>query len=125
MNYLLDTHTFLWWLSDSTQLSLNVKSVIADSDNRVFISHASQWEVSIKVAIGRLEFPMDRLEFEVEENGFELLSITTPHIIQSSNLPMHHRDPFDRMLIAQAQSESLVLLSKDQMFPEYDVELLW
>lgn len=125
MNYLLDTHTFIWWLDNSGQLSSNVKSIIADSDNRIFISHASQWEISIKVVIGRLVFPLDKLELEVEENGFELLGITTQHIIQTSNLPMHHRDPFDRMLIAQAQSESLIILSKDQVFPEYDVKLLW
>lgn len=67
---------------------------------------------------------MDKLELVVEENGFESLSITTPHIIQTSNLPMYHRDPFDRMLIAQAISESFILLCKDQVFPKYDVELL-
>lgn len=65
------------------------------------------------------------MEGELDKNGFELLSITTPHIIQTVNLPMHHRDPFDRMLIAQAQTESLILLSKDHIFPEYDVELFW
>ena len=125
MNYLLDTHVFLWWLDDSDQLSDNVRQVIADSDNRIFISHASQWEISIKVAINRLVFPMDKMEDEVDKNGFELLSIITPHIIQTTNLPMYHRDPFGRMLIAQAQSESLTLLSKDQVFSKYDIALFW
>jgi len=125
MNYLLDTHAFLWWLDNSDQLSENARSVIEDGNNRIFISHASQWEISIKVAINRLVFPVDKLEDEVDKNGFELLNITTPHIVQTAGLPMHHRDPFDRMLIAQAQSESLVLLSKDQIFPKYNVELFW
>ena len=125
MNYLLDTHAFLWWLDNSDQLSENARKVIEDGNNRIFISHASQWEISIKVAINRLVFPMDKMEGEVDKNGFELLNITTSHIIQTVSLPMHHRDPFDRMLIAQTQSESLVLLSKDQIFSEYDVELLW
>ena len=68
---------------------------------------------------------MDKMESEVDNNGFELLSITTSHIIQMVSLPMHHRDPFDRMLIAQAQSESLILLSKDHIFPKYEVEVFW
>ncbi len=125
MNYLLDTHTFLWWLNNSEQLSQDVRKIIENGDNRIFISHASQWEISIKVAINRLVFPVEKMENEVELNGFEVLAITTPHIIQTVSLPMHHRDPFDRMLIAQAQHESLVLLSKDHIFSKYDVEVFW
>ncbi len=125
MNYLLDTHTFLWWLSDSDQLSRQAKKIISDSDNRIFMSCASQWEIAIKVSINRLTFPMDEMETELVKNGFELLNITTPHINQTTSLPLHHRDPFDRMLIAQAQSESLILISKDHIFPEYDINLAW
>ncbi len=125
MNYLLDTHAFLWWLDDSDQLSKYARQVIGDSDNRIFISHASQWEIAIKVSINRLVFPMNEMEAEVDKNGFELLNITTPHIIQTVSLPLHHRDPFDRLLIAQAQSESLILLSKDSIFPKYDIDLAW
>ena len=125
MNYLLDTHAFIWWLDDSNQLSKNAKNVITNGDNRIFVSHASQWEIAIKVSINRLVFPMDRMADEIDKNGFELLNITTHHIVQTVELPLHHRDPFDRLLIAQAQSESLILLSKGHVFPKYDVELIW
>ncbi len=125
MNYLLDSHTFLWWVDDSRQLSDISREIIHDGSNRIFLSLASQWEIGIKVSIGRLEFPMDQLEDTVEQNGFELLAMTTKHIIESTSLPMHHRDPFDRMLIAQARLESLTLISKDAVFPDYDVALVW
>ena len=125
MNYLLDTHAFLWWLSDSDQLSEQARKIIGDSDNRIFMSHASQWEIAIKVSINRLTFPINDMETELVKNGFDLLNITTPHIIQTTSLPLHHRDPFDRMLIAQAQSESLILISKDHIFPRYDINLAW
>jgi PIN domain nuclease of toxin-antitoxin system len=125
MNYLLDTHSFIWWLNDSKKLSQRARRIISDSNNRIFVSHATQWEIAIKAAIGRLVFPVDRLELEVEENGFELLSLNTQHIMQIACLPMHHRDPFDRLLIAQAQKESLTLLSRDEMFASYDVSLTW
>ncbi len=125
MNYLLDTHTFLWWVDDSRQLSDISREIIHNGSNRIFLSLASQWEIGIKASIGRLEFPMDQLEDTVEQNGFELLAMTTRHIIKSTGLPMHHRDPFDRMLIAQARLESLTLISRDAVFPDYDVALAW
>ncbi len=125
MNCLLDTHTFLWWVDDSRQLSNVSREIIHNGSNRIFLSLASQWEIGIKASIGRLEFPMDQLEDTVEQNGFELLTMTTRHIIESTSLPMHHRDPFDRMLIAQARLESLTLISKDAVFPNYDVALVW
>jgi len=125
MNYLLDTHSFIWWLNDSKKLSQRARRIISDSNNRIFVSHASQWEIAIKVAIGRLTFPVEKLETEVVENGFELLALSTQHIMQIANLPLHHRDPFDRLLIAMAQKESLTLLSRDEMFASYDVSLAW
>ncbi len=125
MNYLLDTHAFLWWVDDSRQLSDISREIILDGTNRIFLSLASQWEIGIKASIGRLEFPMDQLEDAVEQNGFEPLTMATRHIIESTNLPMHHRDPFDRMLIAQARLESLTLISKDTVFPDYDVAVVW
>ena len=125
MNVLLDTHTFIWWLNDSRKLSERARRVISDSNNRIFVSHATQWEIAIKSAIGRLTFPVEKLEQEVEGNGFELLSLNTQHIMQIAHLPMYHRDPFDRLLIAQAQNESLTLLSRDEMFASYDVSLAW
>ena len=125
MNCLLDTHTFIWWLNDSKKLSQRARRIISDSNNRIFVSHATQWEIAIKVAIDRLTFPVEKLESEVENNGFELLAIDTRQIMHTVTLPMHHRDPFDRLLIAQAQTESLTLLSRDEMFASYEVLLVW
>ncbi len=125
MNYLLDTHTFLWWVNNDKQLSSTSESIIREGSNRIFISLASQWEIGIKTSINRLEFPMDQLESTIDHNGFEDLAITSRHIIETTQLPMHHRDPFDRMLIAQARIESLTLISKDTLFPNYDVALIW
>jgi PIN domain nuclease of toxin-antitoxin system len=125
MNYLLDTHTFIWWLQDSNQLSKHAHAIIADGENRIFVSHVTQWEIAIKVAIDRLIFPVESLENELQENGFELLTVNTQQIIQTTKLPLHHRDPFDRLLIAQAQIELLTLLSKDSLFNQYDVKLDW
>ncbi len=125
MNYLLDTHTFLWWVSNSRQLSDTSRDIISDGYNRIFISIASQWEIGIKASIGRLDFPIDELSVSIEKNGFESLAINADHITESAHLPMHHRDPFDRMLIAQARLESLTLISKDTTFPNYDLALVW
>lgn len=125
MDYLLDTHAFIWWMEYSDKLSQKARAIIADNSHRIFLSHASQWEIAIKVSIGRLEFPVNELKALTAENGFEELAITTEHIVQTTALPLHHRDPFYRLLIAQVQLESLTLLSRDGVFPEYEVELLW
>ena len=125
MNYLLDTHTFIWWLNNSPELSTTTKKIISSPDNRIFVSHASYWEIAIKVSIGRLTFPLESLESELQLNGFELLSIKTSHILQSASLPMLHRDPFDRMLIAQAQMESLNLITADQHIQQYALSWSW
>lgn len=125
MNYLLDTHTFLWWVDDSRQLSDISREIIHNASNRIFLSLVSQWEIVLKASIGGLEFPINELEDTVEQNGFAPLTMSTRHIIESTSLPMHHRDPFDRMLIAQARLESLTLISKDAVFPDYDVALAW
>lgn len=125
MSFLLDTHAFIWWLNDSPELSLNARKTISRPENRIFFSHASYWEIAIKVSIGRLRFPMNSMESELLKNGFELLAIKSSHIIQSASLPMLHRDPFDRMLIAQAQLENLTLLTVDQHIQKYELPLAW
>lgn len=122
MNLLLDTHILLWWLSDDPALPRWAASPIADPDNAVVVSAASVWEISIKQAIGRLEAPDDLLE--VLEGDFDTLSMTVVHAVAAGRLPAHHADPFDRMLIAQARSEGLILVSVDRRFAEYDVPLL-
>ena len=120
---LLDTHVFLWWRGDPSRLSPEARSSIATADI-VFVSAASAWEAAIKAALGRLELP-DTVEAGVLASGFEKLLITFSHAEQAASLPQHHRDPFDRMLVAQAQAEGLTLVTHDRLLEPYDVEILW
>lgn len=120
---LLDTHVFLWWRGEPSRLASQVRSRIATAEI-VFVSAASAWEAAIKVSLGRLELP-DTIEAGVLASGFEKLLITFSHAERAAGLPLHHRDPFDRMLIAQAQTEGLTLVSRDRLLEPYDVEMLW
>jgi len=120
---LLDTHLLLWWLADDEHLPAPAAVTIADPDTEVVISAASAWEISIKQAAGQLDAPDDLLD-AVAANDFVTLPITAHHAIAAGRLPAHHADPFDRMLIAQAQIEGLTLVSVDRRFSEYEVELL-
>lgn len=127
MRILLDTHAFLWFYSGDEKLSNNARTLIADSANACFLSIASVWEVGIKTSIGKLEL---RVDFEglasfMAANRMALLPITFGHIQQLQQLPFHHRDPFDRLLIAQALAEGLTLLSRDAVFPQYGVATRW
>lgn len=127
MRILIDTHIFIW-LSDSSQLlSASAKNYLADPNNTKIISVASLWEMQIKLAIGKLplRLPLPELVREQQEqNGFEILPITLNHVLELENLPMHHKDPFDRLLIAQAQTENLPLLSADAVFEQYPIRRL-
>ncbi len=128
MKLLLDTHIFLWWITDDPQLSLNARELIGDGHNTLYWSAASSWEVSIKYALGRMplpEAPEQFLPAEIEKNRIESLPIIDAHAFQAGKLPHHHRDPFDRMLVAQAQVESIALLSNDRQLNHYDVEIHW
>jgi PIN domain nuclease of toxin-antitoxin system len=120
---LLDTHIFLWWRGEPSRLPSQVRSSIATADI-VFVSVASAWEVAIKVSLGRLELP-DTIEAGVLASGFEKLLISFSHTEQVAILPHHHRDPFDRMLVAQAKAEGLTLVTHDRLLAPYDVEILW
>jgi len=120
---LLDTHVFLWWRGEPARLSSQVRSSIASADI-VFVSAASAWEAAIKISLGRLELP-DTVEAGVLASGFEKLLITFSHAEHVTSLPLHHRDPFDRMLVAQAQAEGLTLVTHDRLLEPYDVEILW
>lgn len=117
---LLDTHAFLWCLSDVGQLSEDTRATIADPHNDVFVSAITGWEIAVKRAKGRLVAP-DNLSVLVEERGFTHLPLTFQHTEQAGRLPMHHRDPFDRFLIAQAQTEGLILVTRDGHIRQYDV----
>lgn len=123
LRLLLDTHAFLWWLADAPQLGDSARKAIGDERNDVFVSAATGWEIAIKRAVGKLQAP-ENLDAMVEESGFSPLPITFFHAEQAGALPMHHRDPFDRMLIAQAQAEGLVIVTRDPYIPRYGVRTL-
>jgi PIN domain nuclease of toxin-antitoxin system len=120
---LLDTHTLLWWLADDARLGTRARAVMADPANVVFVSAASVWEIAIKRAAGRLTGPDDLIE-SVEDAGFEPLPIGFDHAERVAVLPVHHRDPFDRLLVAQAQVEGATIVTVDRSISAYDVTVL-
>tara|TARA_B100000446_G_scaffold161750_1_gene161633 strand:+ start:448 stop:834 length:387 start_codon:yes stop_codon:yes gene_type:complete len=120
---LLDTHVLIWWMSGDEQLGLNAQKHISSTENSIYVSSASVWEMSIKQQLGKLSVP-DDIESLVEELGFSALPISLFHGQQAGRLPTHHHDPFDRMLIAQAQAEGLQILTKDEHFLAYGVRLI-
>jgi PIN domain nuclease of toxin-antitoxin system len=126
MRQLLDTHTFIWFITGSDLINSKVREQIENNDN--LLSIASLWEIAIKCSIGKLDLELS-IEQLVEEqiiaNGIELLDITTEHIAFVANLPLHHRDPFDRLIIAQARVEQIPILGVDKIFDSYSVQRLW
>ncbi|OQX97180.1 MAG: twitching motility protein PilT [Bacteroidetes bacterium 4572_128] len=126
--YLLDTHTFIWTvIDDNDKLSRKAKNIIRDVDNELFISTISFWEIAIKKNIGKLELNVDFDELikQLKINKINLLNINLKHIKQIINMPLHHRDPFDRMLISQAKIENMVIITRDKHFHKYDINILW
>ncbi len=122
MRLLLDTHALLWWLADEG-LAADARAAIAAGDNQVLLSAASAWEIAIKRALGRLSAPEDLLD-QLAASGFDHLPIALRHALAVSDLPAHHRDPFDRMLIAQAMVEGLTVVTRDRRFSAYPVAVL-
>ena len=128
MRVLLDTHALLWYLSSDSRLSDKAIAVLGDHKTEAFVSIATLWELVIKISLGKIELaaPFEELfPSQLEENGFELLPVEIQHLRRLSELPFHHRDPFDRLLIAQAIEESLVILSVDEAFEAYPVAIAW
>jgi PIN domain nuclease of toxin-antitoxin system len=123
MRLLIDTHVFIWACDSPEKLTAKTRAVIAEPISDVFVSAASLWEMAIKAALGRLQFPLDRMPAIVAEMGFEPLSMTMPHALAAGALPRHHDDPFDRMLIAQARLDGLTLVTLDRQFARYDVPI--
>jgi PIN domain nuclease of toxin-antitoxin system len=123
MNLLLDTHILLWWLADDLRLGDSIRDAIVDPSTRVLISAASVWEIGIKQSIGKLTVP-ESILLIIEGEGFEELPITARHAELAARLPAHHRDPFDRMLIAQAVLEGLILVTSDRQIEAYDLALM-
>lgn len=120
---LLDTHVFLWWRADPRRLKQEAREAIAHADV-VFVSAASAWEAAIKASLGRLDLP-DPFELGVSASGFERLPIHFAHAEAVGRLAHHHRDPFDRLLIAQAQVEGLTFVTHDRQIEGYEVDILW
>jgi PIN domain nuclease of toxin-antitoxin system len=128
MRYLLDTHTFLWWNMDDPNLSSLAKELILDGNNEIFLSAASAWEIAIKTARGRLTLPEDPTHYISNcliRNGFQALPVQIQHAVHVYKLPMLHADPFDRLLIAQSQIESMPLISGDADIRKYELEVIW
>ena len=128
MNLLLDTHTPLWFIAGSANLSASARGLIEYAANEKFVSAASVWEIAIKVSIGKpaLSASFDVLfPHQLEINGFELLPVKIEHASVVAGLPFHHRDPFDRLLLAQAIKEEMTLVSADKNFDDYAINRLW
>ena len=128
MKYLLDTHAYLWQVDASPDLSQVARNVIADDASTVYLSIASLWEIAIKVSVGKLELVHTVLDLAVTIPaiyGYESLLIAPQHLVTLSQLPLHHRDPFDRLLVAQALVEELPLVSNDTALDDYDIERIW
>ncbi len=128
MNLLLDTHTFIWWSLTPERLSQRVSSLLADPSNNLILSVASVWEMQIKLQLGKLnlELPLRELiETQQQTNNLQLLPIQVTHVWALENLPIPHKDPFDRILIAQATVEQHPLLSIDAIFDAYPVNRVW
>ncbi len=123
MNLLLDTHVLLWWLDDNPTLSEKAKTKIADGNNLVLISAAVIWEIRIKQALGKLEIPSNFRQV-LDHQPFKMLAITAEHAHTVGDLPAHHRDPFDRMLIAQVKVERLTFVTRDSIGEQYKIPII-
>ncbi|MBD2772190.1 type II toxin-antitoxin system VapC family toxin [Iningainema tapete] len=126
MKQLLDTHSFIWFVMGNPKISVEVRSQIENNEN--FLSTASIWEIAIKLSIGKLNFGIPFhvfIEQQLSPNGIELLDLKIDHITVVATLPLHHRDPFDRMLIAQAMVEQIPIISADRVFDAYPIQRLW
>ncbi len=128
MRYLLDTHILIWWITEDKRLKSSAKKMIRSYRNLIYWSTASSWEISIKCALGKLELeePLaDLIPSELIRNHIEILPIQNDHAILAGQLPMHHKDPFDRMLIAQARLESIGIITNDSKFAPYGADIYW
>ncbi len=128
MKYLLDTGVWLWSLWEPERITRRAREVISDLDQEVFLSAVTSWEIAIKSAGGKLrlpESPQSYVPKRMAEQGLRPLAVSHPHALAVAALPPHHRDPFDRLLIAQANLEEMILISADRIFQQYRVPLLW
>ncbi len=122
--FLIDTHALLWWLADERRIPRRTRDRIADPESRVLVSAVSAWEVAIKTALGKLEAPENLLDI-VEASGLEWIPVEPREAYVAGGLPVHHRDPFDRLLVAQSMERSIRVISHDDVFDRYDVPRTW
>lgn len=128
MKYLLDTHTLLWITTDDPKLSTQVRALYLNAENEIFFSLASIWELAIKSSLSKITFKSNLEEFieeHVKGNRIDVLKIELSHVLRIESLPFHHRDPFDRLLIAQAIEDNLAILGNDNIFDKYRVKRIW
>lgn len=127
MKLLIDTHVAIWFITEDKLLPNKIKTLIEDTTNECFVSIASLWEMGIKYSLGKLDLKADLKKiFElIDQSGFTVMPITKTHILANSMLDFHHRDPFDRLIIAQAKSDGFTLVSKDEMFKDYNINWIW
>lgn len=128
MRLLLDTHTLLWWVEDAPQLSVKARKAIAAPDAECYVSLASAWELAIKCSLGKLKLATSVRQYfpsQLAANGFVQLDISFRHVARVESLEFHHRDPFDRLIAAQALEEKLILVSADNVFDAYGVKRIW
>ena len=125
---LLDTHAFIWWATSDARLSPGAREAIAERDTAVFLSVVTAWEMAIKHALGRLELaepPRSLVYGQIARHGYRTLPVELEHVLRAGELPLHQGDPFDRLLIAQARTEGLALVSADAVFGRYDLTVVW
>ena len=127
MNYLLDTHALIWFLNGDKDLSSKARKAIESAEATNFVSIVSLWEIAIKISLERLNIktPFAKISEEIAKNNFQMLPITFQDTLIVSSLPFHHRDPFDRLLIAQSINNNFTVISKDQHFESYKMKILW
>ena len=127
MNLLVDTHALIWFITDNNKLPINTKKFIESNDNDCYVSIATFWEIGIKNSIGRLDLNSDlqKIFRIIEESGFDILPITTNHILQNADLELNHQDPFDRIIIAQAMVEKMTIITNDTQFKNYNTPIVW
>jgi PIN domain nuclease of toxin-antitoxin system len=128
MKIVIDTHSLLWFIMGDDRLSNDARTIIEDLDNHILVSIGSLWEIAIKVNIGKLRFLQTYPELfpsELQKNEIEVLPIRHEHLTTLATLPLYHRDPFDRIIIAQAMSENVAIATKDDAFRSYAVEIIW
>jgi len=128
MNVLLDTHAFLWAIAGDKKLSKTARKIFLDPANRLFFSAASMWEICIKISLEKLALKsgwFKNIQNEMSTNAIQWLPVEMQHCVELTKLPFHHRDPFDRMLVAQARAEDLQVLSRDVRLSAYDIECIW